>query len=164
MTTPALPASERFFAPEITKIYFLPTIADAGLAWTRTEADAGDDISGEVADISGWTVSGNMINTPDLGSRFNSQISGRTSADNSSITFYADKAGEDIRTVLQRGLRGFIVIMDGGDVAAQPSDVFPVEVTAVGKVRSVGDQAAQLTVTFAITAEPGEDIPVPAAA
>lgn len=162
MAAPAIPKSKRFFAPEITKVYFVPTIADLQSP-TRAELDAGDDISGEIADISGFTVTSGMIGTPDLGSRFTSQIGGRTQADASSITFYASQDGADIRDVLQRGLAGYLVFMDGGDVPAQPMDVFPVDVTSVGKVRSTGDQASQLTVSFAITAEPAEDVAIPAA-
>jgi len=103
-----------------------------------------------------------MISTPDLGSRFTKQIGGRTQADASSITFYASKDGADIRSVLQRGLTGYLTFMDGGDVAAQPMDVFPIEVTSVGKVRTTGDNAQQITVTFAITGEPAEDVDIPA--
>lgn len=165
MTTPAiLPSSERFFAPEISKVYFIPIIADPGYAWTRAELAAGDDITGEVADINGFVVTGNMINTPDLASRFTGMIPGRTQADSSSITFYADLAGDDIRKVLPRGTKGFLVFCDGGDVATQPSDVFPIEVSSVGKVRTTGDQAHQITITFAITSKPAEDVDIPAAA
>lgn len=159
----ALPATERYFAPEITKVFYLPTIASPTKVPTRAEITAGTDLSNEVADWSGWNVSSAMINTPDLGSRFNAQIGGRTSADASSITFYADKAGADVRAVLPRGTDGFILIADGGDVATQPADVFPVTVTSLGKLRTVGDEAARIQVTFAITDEPAEDIELPAA-
>lgn len=163
MTTPAiLPPSERYFAPEISKVYFIPTIAAASLAWTRAELAAGDDITGEIADISGFQTQSNMINTPDLKTRFTGMIPGRITADSSSITFYADKGSDDIRAVLPRGTTGYIVFCDGGDVPTQKSDVFPVEVSSVGKVRTTGDQAAQLTVSFAITRKPGEDVAIPA--
>jgi len=158
-----LPTSTRFFAPEISKVLFATTLASPATA-TRAELTAATDLTGEIADLSGWTVSGGMIDTPDLGSRFTKQIGGRTTVDASSITFYADQAGTDVRTVLPRGTTGYVIFMDGGDVAAQPMDIFPVEVTALGKVRSTGDNALQMTVAFAVTGEPAEDVDIPAAA
>jgi hypothetical protein len=102
-----------------------------------------------------------MINTPDWGSRFISQIAGRTSAEGSSITFYASKDGHDIREVLVRGDRAYVIFADGGDVAGQPCDIFAIEVTAVGKVRS-GENAQTITVQFAITRVPAENVALPA--
>lgn len=159
----ALPASERFFAPEISKVYLIPAVASE-TAVTRAEITAGTDLTGEIADVSGWSVTGQMINTPDWGSRFISQISGRTSAENSSITFYADKAGVDIRTVLSRGDRTHILFCDGGDVTSYKADLFAVEVTSVGKVRTGSDGALQITISFAITRVPTEDLTLPATA
>lgn len=155
--------STRFFQPEVSKVLFLPTIASAVLAATRAEITAGTDVSGEIADLSGWQVRGNMIPCPDLGTKFVPQIGGRTQAEQSSITFYADKTANDVRTVMPRGQVGYVVFMDGGDVATTGKmDVFPVEVTAVGKARSTGEQAFQITVDFAITKAPAENVAIPA--
>jgi hypothetical protein len=159
----ALPTTERFFAPEISKAFFATALADPE-AYTRAEVDASTDLTDEIADLAGWNVTSAMIATPDLGSRFNKQIGGRTSADASTITFYASRNGDDVRKVLPRGTRGYVIFMDGGDVPAQPSDVFHVEVTSVGKVRTVGDSAFQITISFAILNAPAEDVAIPAAA
>lgn len=161
MPATAIPTSSRFFQPETSVVLYVPTIADPA-GPTRVELDAGDDLTDEVADLAGWLVTSAMINTPDLGSKFVSQIGGRTSAEASSITFYADKTGVDVRTILPRGTVGFVVFMDGGDVTGSKMDVFQIEVTSVGKVRSVGDSAHQLTINFAITSEPSEDVAIPA--
>jgi hypothetical protein len=163
MSATPVTQSTRFFAPEITKCIFLPTIAAANLAATRAEIDAGTDLSNEIADLSGWTIASGTIDTPDLGNRFTRQISGRTTAEASSLTMYADKKGVDAREILPRDTVGFIVFMDGGDVPADPMDVFPVSVSSLGKVRSTGDQAGQLTINFSITGIPAEDLPIPAA-
>lgn len=158
----ALPSSTRFFQPEISVVHFLPTIAATNLLPTRPEITAGTNLTKEIADISGWSVAANMIDTPDLGAKFVAQVAGRIKADNSSLTFYADKLGVDVRATLPRGQRGYIVFMDGGDVATTGKmDVFPVEVSSVGKMRSTGEQAMQLTVSFAITAKPAEDLAIP---
>lgn len=162
MATPALTASTRYFDPEITRIYFVPTISNIASP-TRSELNAGTDLSGEVAEISGFTVTSEQIATPDLGSRFTSQIGGRTTAEDSSLTFYSDLEGVDARTVLGRETDGYIVFLDGGDVEANKMDIYPITVISVGKMRSVGDEAARLQVQFSITSEPSEDIAVPAA-
>ncbi|WP_182112888.1 hypothetical protein [Actinotalea sp. JY-7876] len=160
-----LPLAERFFAPEITRVFWVPLIAAAAtLVYTRAELDAGTELTDELADLSGWTVTGASIATPDIKRRFTGSIPGRQTAADSSITFYADLKGNDVRKVLTSGMNGNVVFMDGGDVPASPSDVFPARVNTVGKVRSVGDAAHQLTVGFTITRAPKVDIPVPAAA
>lgn len=162
MATPALTASTRYFDPEKTKCYYIPSIAASDLTPTRAEMDAGTDLSGEIAEISGWTVASGVINTPDLGSLFTSQIGGRTTAEDSALTFYADETQSDVRTVLPRGTDGFIMWLDGGDVAGNKADVFPIEVRSVGKMRSIGEEAARVQVQFSITSEPAEDVTVPA--
>jgi hypothetical protein len=158
-----IPTSTRFFQPGISEYVFVPSIASTSLVPTRAEITAGDDLTAEIADVSGWNVQSNQIDTPDMGTRFVSQIGGRTTAPSSSITFYGDQDSVDVRTVLPRETEGFILIADGGDNGVtSKADVFPVIVTSLGKVRSTGDQAHQLTVTFAITGEPAEDVTLPA--
>lgn len=160
MAASPLTASTRYFDPEITKVYFVATIADKS-APTRTEIDAGTDLSGEIADLSGWVVTGEAIQTPDLGSRFTSTIPGRIQAEDSSLTFYSDESGSDVRSVLPRDTAGYILWLDGGDVTGNKMDVFPVRVLSVGKQRSTSE-AARVQVQFSITAEPAEDVDVPA--
>ena len=158
-----LPATERFFAPEISKVYVALAIANL-LNVTRAEITASTDVTNEIADLSGWTVASGLIAVPDFGSRFTKQIGGRTNVDASTITFYGDLGGDDIRKVLARGDRVVVGFADQGDVATLPADWFPVEVTAVGKLRSVGDNAFRITVSFAPTGVPAEDVPLPALA
>lgn len=163
MVTTKLPATERFFQPEISKVYFALAIANIR-AVTRPELDAATDLTDEIADLSGWNITSGQINTPDLGNRFVSSITGRTQTDASSLTVYASLDGDDARTVLPRGTKGFLIFADGGDVEDYPCDIFPVEVSSVGKIRSTGDQGFQLTIGFAIKKPPAEDVPLPALA
>jgi hypothetical protein len=160
--TPA-PTATRFFHVGETKVYYLPAVAAADLTPTRAEINAGTDLSDELADISGWMIQGAEIETPDLGSTFNGKIPGRISVDDSSLTFYADETGVDVRSVLPRGTAGFILFADGGDVAGALADVYPIRVRAVGKQRSMGDEAGRLTIPFSITKKPAEDVVLPAA-
>ncbi len=102
------------------------------------------------------------MQTPDLATRFTSSIPGRSTAEESAITFYADREGEDVRELLPRDTQGYVVIMDHGDQAGLPVDVYPVRVASVGKMRSVGEEAARLEVQFSILSAPAENVTIPA--
>lgn len=167
------PKAQRFFNAGITEILFVPAIAAASLNAknagylkpTAAELGAAIRLTDDVADVAGWNVTSGFIDTPDLGTRYTSRITGRTTSDDSTITFYASQDTNDARKTLPRGTKGFIIVADGGyGTATAVGDVFPVEVGSVGKVRSVSDTAMQLTVSFAIKAQPAEDVllPVPA--
>jgi hypothetical protein len=163
MPTPVITASTRYIDPGVTKVYFLPSVAAANLTPTRVELNAGTDLSTQINDLSGWTVTSNLVDTPDLATTFTSKIAGRTESADSSLTLYSSKNGVDARALLPRGATGYIAWMDGGDVAGYKCDVYPVTVSSCSKVRTVsGTEAAKLMVQFAITAQPGESLTVPA--
>jgi hypothetical protein len=158
--TPITP-SVRFFRPGTTKVYWVTTIVTYTTP-TRTEINLGKDLSGEIAEISGFSVSSDTIPTPDLGTRFVPKIAGRINADDSSLNFYASSTGfTDARSVLPRDTTGFLIVMDGGDVATTGRmDIFPCTVTSVPKLRALEDPA-QVSVTFAVTRVPAEDVVIP---
>lgn len=159
---PVVNSTERFFSVEISKIYLMLEVADLEAGATRAELEAGKDLTNEIAAISGFSVTSGTIDVPDLGSRFTKKIPGRTTVEDSSITFWADLKGQDIRTDLPRGTKGFLAFCDQGDETGLPYDLYAFEVTSVGKVRSVDEQGFQLTVGFAITRVPAEDLTLPA--
>lgn len=161
MAATPITASTRYINPETTIVLWVPAIANKN-APTRSELNAGTDLSGEIADNSGWSVTSNQSDAPDMGSRFTSKVAGRISADDSSLTMYASEDGIDSRSLMPRDEDGFVVWMDGGDVAGRLMDVFPVTVSSVSKPRSVGDEVARVVHSFAITSEPAEDITIPA--
>jgi hypothetical protein len=162
MTTLAEPV--KFFAVGTTKILFCATLANKSSP-TRVELTAGIPLCepdrDDVSQINGWTVTSNLIDSPSYGSRFTSKIAGRTEVANSSLTFYQDITGTDVRTVLPRDTTGYVVIMWGGDVTASKMDIFPVTVSSVGK-SGPDNAAADLTIDFAITSIPAEDVAIPA--
>jgi hypothetical protein len=161
MVATPIASSTRYINPATTKIYFVSSIANKNSP-TRTELNLGTDLSGEVNAIDGWKTSSDQVETPDMATRFTSKIPGRISADDSSITFYCDKAGADARALLPRDTNGFIVILDGGDVGTQKMDVYPVRVSALGKERSTeGKDAATVEIQFSITSQPAEDVTIP---
>lgn len=160
VATPITPAS-RFFRPGVTKCYWVVSISNIE-APTRLELNAGLNLSKDIADIAGWMVSGQKIDTPDLDSRFVGNIPGLTNAGESGITFYQGETGLDVRSAMPRDASGNIVWLDGGDVAGRKMDVFPVRVLSVGKQRSMGAEAARLVIQYAVTSEPAEDVTIPA--
>ncbi|MEV4093786.1 hypothetical protein [Streptosporangium saharense] len=150
----------RYWPKGTLKWYWVPTIADIN-APTRAELDAGVDLSREVAAYEGWTTSSNFENAPDVNSRFVSKVAADIEAEDSSLTMYADPSGSDARTLMSRGEEGNIVRFGGGDVPGRKMDVFPVEVGSVSKPFEM-DAVPVCTFQFAITAEPAEDVAVPA--
>lgn len=160
---PKINTTERFFQVGISRVYFALAIADKANI-TRAEITAAKDLTDEIAGITGFGVSSGTIDTPDLGNRFIKKIGGRINTDDSSLTFWADREGDDARKDLPRGTKGYLIFCDHGDAATLPADIFEVEVTSVGKVRSVDEQGFQLTVNFANTGVPAEDVALPAAA
>lgn len=161
---PATPiaAVNRYWPVGTTKWLFVATIANYLTAVTRAEINAGTDLSGEVADINGWSVTSNQIDTPDVNSRFRSKIPGAIEAEDSSLTFYADPSGSDARTLLPRDAVGYIIRMDGGDVAGRKMSVFPVKVASQNKMMSMDEEAGRIEINFTITRVPAEDLTIPA--
>lgn len=160
MAATPITASTRYFDVGTTKVYYCPTISNINSP-TRTELNAGTDLSREMADLSGWSVSSTQIATPDFATRFTAQIAGRIEAADSSLTFYASSNSVDVRSLLPRDQAGYIVWLDGGDIASNKCDVYPVKVRAVSKMRSTSNDAARIEIQFAITASPAENVTVP---
>lgn len=160
MVATPISAYSRYYQPGITQVYFCPAIATI-TAPSRAELNAGTDLSRQVRAMEGWKVAAAQIETPDLASLFISKIGGRTNAEDSSLTFFGTRTGADVRTLLPRGTVGFIVFLDGGDVAGSRMDVYPVTVISIPKERSM-DEAFGIMAQFSITAAPAEDVLIPA--
>lgn len=162
MAATPITKSQRYINPGVTKIVWADTVADK-TAPLRAEIDAGTDLTREVQAAEGWNVESENVETPDLDSEFTGKIPGRTSAEDSSLAFYASEDGSDVRALLQRGDPGYVMIFDGGDVAGRTMRVFPVRVSSIGMPIDVeGGDAAVVNIAFAITSVPAEDVAVPA--
>jgi hypothetical protein len=159
MVATPISASSRYIPPGTRQYYYVPTISNKA-APTRSELDAGTDLTGEVAEVSGFQTSSDSQETPDLGSRFTSKIPGRITADDSSITMYASEDSQDVRQLLPRDTAGYIVQFPEGDTAGRTMDVFPVKVASAPKMTDIEDPA-KIEVQFTITAEPAENVTVP---
>lgn len=157
----ALTATERYPVFGIRKYTFCPTIVSKA-APSVSELTAGTDLSGEVQAVAGFNVTTNMIDVPDAGSDYTSKIPGRTSTDDSSLTFYTDLGASDVRTLFTRGDTGFVVIYPEGIVTGGTLDVWPVTVTAVSKPNDI-EAAGMITVSFSVSSKPAVDVAIPTA-
>lgn len=155
----------RFLRRGISKIYWLKKINDPERP-TRTEISKPNrfDLTKAVSDIEGWALENEPIETPDMGSTFNSSIPGNDKAESSSLTFYEDRFSDDIEQQLHKGAEGYVVFLRKGDIPGSRSvDVFPVQVATRAATYATGNEAAKFQVTFTVTEEPSLDAPVPEA-
>lgn len=160
MTAPAIVTSERYLAAGTTQIYWVGAIA-APAAPTRAELDAGWDLSWEVADTGGWLATPTYNDTTRFSATNATSKPGILGTDGTSLMMYADRAGDDIRSLLAKGTSGFIVVFHGGDVAGRLMDVWPVQVACLWQPVKVGDDPAQIPIDFAVTGDikPGLVVP-----
>jgi hypothetical protein len=161
MAAPALAATSRYVAPSKRKYYWVPAIANTSSP-SAAELNAGTDLSGQVNDAKGWTVTSNLVEAPDFSSRFVPKIAGKIQADDSSLMLYMSSTSADVRSLLVRDLAGYIVIFLEGIVAGMKMDVFTVVVSAASKQQDGVDTPAMIEIQFGITAVPVLDVTVPA--
>lgn len=151
----------RFMRKGITKVYFIPAIANTA-APTTAEVTAGEDLTPQLAEINGFSFSNSPIDTPDMASAFVSKIPGEDTVDNSDMTFYEDDASNPIRTALAKGTDGYIGIYYKGIAGSAPAtadtlDVWPVTVASNSRMYTADNEAAKFQVVFTLTAPPTED-------
>lgn len=161
---PATPLveSDKFSALDGLALVWIPVIAAATRIPTRTEIDAGTDLTSEVAGWDGFEVDAGEIETPTL-KRYSGTIAGRITITPGVLRLYADRGAEDARDILADGTAGYLAWMDSGDVAAELMDVWPVQVNKLSKVRSM-EEATLIAVRFSHPSLPVEDITIPALA
>jgi hypothetical protein len=161
MAATPIAGSHRYIPEGVRHFNFLPAVAVLS-APTRSEINAGTDLTPEVSGFGNWGISATAVPTPDLASTFTPSIPGLTTVDGSTIDMYADNASADVRALLPRNTVGFILVLPEGDVAGHKADVFPVKVMSASKVASIGANPATISLNFAVTAAPAENVVVPA--
>jgi hypothetical protein len=165
MVATPLSATNRYIQPGVSQFYWVTTIA-VKTAPTRTELDAGKDLTNEVAAISGFSVSSDQVAAPDFGKRFTPSVPGMITAADSSINIYLDKDSDDVRSVISQDDEGFVVVFQEGDDEGANNhtmDVWPATVASAAKQESDSDPS-QIQYMFTITSEPAIDVDVPASA
>ncbi|MGW4596645.1 phage tail tube protein [Streptomyces sp. NPDC004457] len=163
MFTSTKKTQTRFLRRGISKILWAKDLADPKYP-SRHEINSAFGLTDAVSDIEGWALQNDPIETPDMGSTFNSSIPGNDKADNSSLTFYEDRFSDAIEQQLPKGAKGYVILLRKGDLPGSRSvDVFPVQVATRAATYSTGNEAAKFKVDFTITDEPSLDRPVPQA-
>ena len=160
MAAPPLTPTVRYFPPGKRKVYWVPAIANYLTGPTRAELNAGTDLSAEISALTGWSVASATVDTPDMGSRFTSQIPGRLTSATNDITFYVDSGSNDVRTLLLRDSNGFIVLLWEGDFTGQRMDVFPVRITTKAMDTTV-DNPGGVVISFAASKIPATNLVIP---
>ena len=156
--TPITP-SLRYIPPGTRHYYFVPSIAVKS-APTRSELNAGTDLTGEIEAVAGFTVESVQVDTPDLLNLFVAKIPGRTQSADSSITMYSSSNSVDARSLMPRGTTGFIVAFPEGDVTGQKMDVFPIKVASAATDTASEDPGKRMY-AFSITGAPVENVTIP---
>lgn len=153
--------SLRYIPEGVRHFNFLPAIATL-TAPTRSEINAGTDLTPQVSAFGNWGIVSAPVLTPDLASTFTPSIPGLVTVDGSTIDMYADSTSADVRTLLPRNTVGFILVLPESDVPGRKMDVFPVKVASAEKMASIGGNPATISITFTVTALPAENVTVPA--
>lgn len=160
MVATPIAASTRYYPPGTREVYWVPAIANKS-APTRAELDAGTNLTGEISAMAGFSVASATVSVPDLANRFAPDIPGQITAQSSSITMYTSEDSQDARQLLPRDTAGYVCVLWEGDTPGHLMDVFPVTVTSAPKDVTTTN-AATITIDFAITSVPVENVVIPA--
>src|SRR6266568_1393641 len=156
MPAPPLAPSNRYFPPGTRKFYWVVAISNY-LAPTRAELNAGTDLSAEIAAMTGWSLTTNMSDAPDMGSKFTNQVGGRLTSAQNDITCYLSQNSIDARSLLPRGATGFGVVFWEGDITGQKMSVFPAVVTSQAPDTAT-ENVGTAVFTFAASKVPAENL------
>ena len=149
----------RYLPVGIRKVYWVPTVANKNSP-TRAELNAGTDLTAEIATMTGWSLQGSVLDTPDMGTTFTSQVPGRRTSPTNDITFYLSQNSNDVRTLLPANTSGFVAVLWEGDVTGQKMDNFPARVVTQANDPNP-ENSGQTTISFAITSLPAIAIAIP---
>lgn len=150
MTTPTTPTPvTRYFQPGTTAVYWITSLTLTAPTIAQVTATTSQVLQADIASVSGFLIQGANLETPDLGKKFNGKVSGRISASDSTITFYASATAADVRSIFTQGLAGYIAFFANGAVTGSAADYYKVTVTAVGRSRDI-EAVPTLEVIFAI--------------
>lgn len=159
MPATPLTATSRYTPPGVRKYNWLTAVANKNSP-TRAEINAGTDLSGEISDVSGFELTADQADAPDLGGGFVAQVPARVSAADSELVFYASQTSSDVRTIFTRGTAGFVLILPEGDVTGQKCEVWPAKVRSMFIDPNIEDPA-KIHVQFSITSLPVQNVTIP---
>jgi hypothetical protein len=151
----------RFMRKGRTKVWFVPTIVAPVTTASIAEVAAGEALAPELAEINGFTFANSPIQTPDMEHSYTSQIGGEDTAADSSMVFYEDSVANPIKDALAKDTAGYVLMFPAGLAGSTPTtgddyEAWPVVVTSNARTYTVGNEAAQYTVSFSVTGPPVE--------
>lgn len=165
MAPPSIPSAVRYIPEGVTEFYFLTAVTDY-TAPTRAELDAGTawNLTDQIAAMGNWGVTSAAVDAPDLKSKFVPTVNGLITIDGPTLSVYLSQTADatDIRSILPRDTVGWIVKFPEGDTSGYTMDIFPVTVASLSKPTALGGTVAVGELTFTVTAEPAENVTVPA--
>src|SRR6266550_6862060 len=149
---PATPiAGPAFYVPvSIRKINWYPAVANIASV-TRAEINAGTDLSPAIPDdgVKGFTVKAEFADAPNFLGGLTAKVpKNQITPDDCSLDFYMSSASTDVRTLLTRGLSGYIVMLWEGDVDGRKMTPFQVSVASQSPAPD-GGNPARITIMFA---------------
>ena len=161
MPPTALPKITRYWPQGKRKYYWVTSIATQS-APTRTELNAGTDLTPQIANVSGFTLTADVIDVTPLGSQVmilvNSTL--ETAYVTNEILFYAASNSSDARSVLPIGTTGFLVFLYEGDVTGQLCEVWPANVNSM-YFEQDAKTPGEIHIQFTITAPPSQNVTIP---
>lgn len=141
------------FAPAAT----LTAPTQAQIAAGTVLTTAGGTLIDGLAEMNGWETEPDNIDVPDVQSKFDSQIPGRTKAGKATTTHYDNDAAATIRTALAETTAGYMIIMRYGSTTGNRAEVYPCTVSALNDSQVDNKNApAMFTVSYAITSTPSK--------
>lgn len=153
MTGPTIfaTAATRAIEPGTAHYLKVPAISAASLVPTLAELQAGTDFSHEIMDITGFSVTPNNLPAPNWSQRFVPSAEGTITADDSSITIYADPNGSsvDASSLFTEGAKTFIVALYNNFATGGEMDVFQVHCSSISRPHSAANLATKV-ISFAI--------------
>jgi hypothetical protein len=150
----------KFFRRGKSKLDFLPAVANPA-APTALEITAGESLDSLVAEINGFDFTGSRIPTPNLADNFTPQITGEDTVGDASLVFWDDDTNDDVRTALEKGTIGYLLFRPYGAGTGKRAEVWHVETQSVSDRWTVGNEAAQFQVGFAVLDPPEQDAVLP---
>lgn len=152
----------RFFRRGLSKVRFVPAVASLA-APTATEINGGIDLSEQIAAINGFQFTNSPIPTPDLNSTFTTSIPGEDTTDTPSLDLYDSKTDTTLRAGLSKGTTGVIILLPYGwsSAGGDRAECWPVESTGINDQWTVDNDAAKVTVAFAVTGVPEQNAVTP---
>lgn len=141
-------------------VHWETTMADTTTPSTTNDVD--NDITGDIADMSGWEFNNNPIATPSLASTFTTTITGPDDAGSPSMDLYDNDANTTTKDLLAKGNAGYVIlspnVAGSAPVATERADVFTVTVASNNSNWTLAAEAATYTVTFVVTAVPDLEV------